>query len=105
MQRVQALAQHGFQRVFPAGFDVDRLPQPLRVRQSPRIEPPFDVLAVADLRLQRRQRVSARGEIREALARLLPRVRRLALPILQRLHCALQLRLRSAGCSARSAVS
>ena len=45
------------------------LPQPPRVRETARVEPAVDVLAVADPRLQRGQRVGARGEIGEPLAR------------------------------------
>lgn len=61
--------------------------------QTPLVEPAVDVLAVTDLRLQRRQRIRARGEIREPLARVLPLLGGAALAFLQRLHRRLQLRL------------
>ena len=41
--RAQALAQHGFERVFPARLDVEQLPQPARAGEAVVGEPVVDV--------------------------------------------------------------
>jgi hypothetical protein len=63
-ERVQPLAQHRLQRVFPAALDVEVLPQPPRAFQSARREPGRGIPA-ADLRLQRGKRLRARFAIRK----------------------------------------
>ena len=52
-ERVEPLAQHGLQRVFPSQLDVQRLPQPARLREAVVRQPAVDILSVPDLRLQR----------------------------------------------------
>ena len=85
-ERVQALAQHGLERILPAVLDVERLPEPARAGEPVRREPAVDVVAVPDLVLQRRERLRARVEVGEEPAVALPGVARAAVLVLQRLY-------------------
>ena len=86
LERVQAFAQHGFEGVFPAAVDVERVPQALGVGQLMLRQPAVDILPATDLRLQRRERLRTRLQVGEQFAVALPRFACRALPILQRLH-------------------
>ena len=64
---VQALAQHRFQRVFPAGLDLDVLPQAARRIQTVRLEPALHLFAARNAVLHLLQRDDARLERRHLL--------------------------------------
>ena len=86
LERVEPLAKHRLQRIFPTAFDVQLLPQPPCAFEVPGREPFVGVLAAPDLRLQRGERGGACLAVRERPARLLPCVAGGALALLQRLN-------------------
>ncbi len=86
LERFQALAQHGFERIVPLRIDVERVEEPLGTRQTVALEPLHLVLAAADLRLQRCKRLHPRFELRELAAGLLRGLACAAPPVLQVLH-------------------
>ena len=65
----QALAQRGFQGVFPTGFDVDAAPQALQAVQAMFGQPRAQLAVGLDLFLQRLERFHARRQV--SLARAL----------------------------------
>ena len=81
---VHALAQHRLQRIFPAGFDVQFLPNALTRRELVFFQPFAELSLGLDFFLQLRERVQTRGQLRNArllvqgtAARLIERVLRL----------------------------
>src|SRR4051794_5103000 len=65
---VQALAQHSFQRIFPAGLDAQTLPQTAEAVELMVVEPCMHLTRAADLPLQQLERRAA-GIDRTELAR------------------------------------
>ena len=64
-QRRGALAQHGFQRGFPALVDMQLLPQPRQIRQFVLLQPRLDLALRLDVFLQLLQGGEARFELRQ----------------------------------------
>ncbi len=83
---IQALPQHGLERILPSGLDVEALPEPASVGETLVVEPARAVLALSDLRLQRGKGFGARRDVGERGSRLLRGVARRALPLLKLLH-------------------
>jgi hypothetical protein len=77
-QRREAFAQHRLDRGFPAGLDLDRLPQRLGIGEIARLEPVADLAALRHLGLQLRQRVVAGTGFGQAAMRRLQRFARRA---------------------------
>ena len=86
LERLQPFAQHGFERVFPAPLDVERLPQlpcaPEALVRKPRV----GIGAVADLPLQLGQRLPPCIKVGQTRAFALPVIAGRALLGLQFLH-------------------
>ena len=78
LDRLEPLAQHRFERVVPAAVDVERRVEVRGAAEPDARQPVVAVLAVADLGLQRRQRLRARLEIGQRAAFALPRIARFA---------------------------
>ncbi len=91
-QRIDALAQHRFQRVFPALFDTDGLPQARRVIQLVLGQPGLQVLVVVELRLQLLQRIQARFGLRQLALQFLHGIALLAALGIGQRQALLQLR-------------
>jgi hypothetical protein len=78
LDRLEPLAQHRLERVVPAGVDVERRVEVRGAAEPDAREPFVAVLAVADLGLERRERLRARFEIGQRAAFALPRLARFA---------------------------
>ncbi len=86
LDRVEPLAQHRLERILPSRLDVEPLPEAPRAGDAVVLEPLRAVLALPDLRLQRRERLRPRLDVREPVPGLLRGVARGALALLQLLH-------------------